>query len=227
MAGEGYIGAGGEKFMSSVLAKASLPGGYTRTTYWPGGNPYYTGPKRAAGGSLSAAAQLAFNKSLNQYAPGGAYGKGVESALERGRTKAVASGQQSLVSAGLAGTSLMAAPGQRFEEEVAMPTRAKVEETRAGRLSEIYAMMANMQQQAFESEQERNLRSLSMSQPNYSMPTIAPATTSDYMSNNASTSVSNIASKIASAMGRVGLSPSSEMFRNKVVGGSRFDVDFS
>jgi ribosomal protein S12 len=34
-----FIGAGGKQFMSSVLAKASMPGGYQMTTYYPGGNP--------------------------------------------------------------------------------------------------------------------------------------------------------------------------------------------
>lgn len=115
----------------------------------------------AGGGtSLTYAARLAFNKALEQYKPGGAYGKGVETALERGRTKAVAGGQQALVSAGLAGTSMMAAPGQRYEEEVAMPARAQVEETRAGRLAEIYAMLAEMEQRGFESMQERGSRTL-------------------------------------------------------------------
>ena len=150
MAGEGYIGAGGQKFMSSVLAKASQPGGYTRTTYYPGGNPFYAGPKQAAGSSLSSAARLAYGKAIEQYQPSGAYGKGIEAALKRGRTKAVAGGQQALVSAGLAGTSMMAAPSQRFEEEIAMPTRAQVEETRAGRLSELYAMLAGAEQQGYE-----------------------------------------------------------------------------
>ena len=176
MAGEGY-NVGGQKFMSSVLAKAASPGGYTRTTYYPGGNPYYAGPKQAAGSGLSAASRLAFGKAIKQFEEGGAYGKGVEAALERGRTKAVAGGQQALVSAGLAGTSMMAAPGLKFEEEVAMPTRAQVEETRAGRLSELYAMLAGAEQQGYESMLGREI---SFPTPRYSAPMTTPTATESY-----------------------------------------------
>lgn len=173
MAGEGYIGAGGQRFMSSVAARASMPGGYTRTTYYPGGNPYYTGPKTG----LSSAARSAFSKALKQYEPSGAYGKGIEAALERGRKKSVAKGQQALVSAGLAGTSMLAAPGQRYEEEVATPARMQVEETRAARLSELYAMLAGAEQQGYETMLGRETRFPTFQSP---MPTITPTTSSDY-----------------------------------------------
>ena len=105
--------------------------------------------------SLSAAARSAYAGALKQFEPGGAYGKGVEAALERGRKKAVAGGQQALVRAGLAGTTMMAAPGLRFEEEIAVPTRARVEETRAGRLSELYALLAGAEQRGYESMLDR------------------------------------------------------------------------
>jgi hypothetical protein len=194
MAGEGYIGAGGQKFMSSALARASQPGGYTRTI--SRGQPKIT--------ALSRGAQLAFGKALEQFKPGGAYGKGVEAALERGRTKAIAGGQQALVSAGLAGTSMMAAPGLKFEEETAMPIRAKVEETRAGRLSEIYSMLAEAEQRGFESAEERTFRTQMM--PRYSMPTMTPVAENEYAGMGSipapdfSLPVSN---RIASAMQRI------------------------
>ena len=136
----------------------------------------YVTPTRRT--SLSGAARLAFGKALEQYQPGGAYGKGVETALERGRTKAVARGQQALVSAGLAGTSMLAAPGQRFEEEVAMPTRAKVEETRTGRLSELYALLAGAEQRGYESMLDRGPGF--QIAPRYQAPTVAPIATDAY-----------------------------------------------
>jgi len=204
MAGEGYIGAGGQKFMSSVLAKASQPGGYTRTTYYPGGNPFYAGPKRVAGSSLSSAARLAYGKAIEQYQPSGAYGKGIEAALKRGRTKAVAGGQQALVSAGLAGTSMMAAPSQRFEEEIAMPTRARVEETRAGRLSELYAMLAGAEQQGYESMLGREI---SFPTPRYSAPITTPIATEDYEYSGRDYPTANLAlptsNRIASALQKI------------------------
>ena len=150
MAGMGY-NVGGKQFMSSVLAKAASPGGYGITTYHPGGNPYYTGPRT----SLSHGARLAFSGALKQFQPGGAFGKGIEAMLERGRKKATATGQQALVSAGLSGTSMMAAPGQKYEEEIAAPTRLKAEETRVGRLSELYSMLAEMEQRSSDAEQAR------------------------------------------------------------------------
>lgn len=159
-------------------------------------------------GGLGRAAQLAFGKAIEQFESGGAYGKGVEAALERERTKTVAGEQQALVSAGLAGTSMLAAPGQRFAEEVAMPTRAKVEETRAGRLSELYTILAQMTEQSRQAALERGSR-FPQIMPRYSMPVTAPITTGDYGYRNIpapdfSLPVSN---RITSAAQRTGMLP--------------------
>lgn len=81
------------------------------------------------------------------YAPGGGFGVGVEAGLERGRVKAMASGMQHLVGAGLAGTTMAGGLGKRFEEEVGAPTRARVEEQRAQALSGIAMQEAGMAQQ--------------------------------------------------------------------------------
>lgn len=110
------------------------------------------------GRGVNPAASSAIQKALAYYAEGGGYGKGTEAALERGRTKAVTSGAQSLVSAGLAGTTMMAGLGKKFEEEVGMPTRARVEETRAQAMSSLEMAKAQIIQGATESDRSRALQ---------------------------------------------------------------------
>lgn len=111
-----------------------------------------------SGTALSTGAKANFEKAIAQYAPGGGYGKGVEAGLERGRVKSIASGTQAMVSAGLAGTSVPAGLGKKYEEEVAAPTRAGVESERSQRLSSLYANYAGMEQSSYESEQNRSLQ---------------------------------------------------------------------
>lgn len=126
-----------------------------------GGQPYKPPPKPQTfyGGSYKTKAQAtAISRALEQYLPGGGYGKGVEAGLERGRVKAVAGGMQSLVSAGLAGTTMAAGLGKRYEEEVAMPARARVEETRAQAISAIRMAEAGMETQAVEAARTRALQ---------------------------------------------------------------------
>ena len=57
------------------------------------------------------------------FRPGGEYGAGTEAMIQRGGEKAVAGGMQSLVSAGLANTTMPMHLQQTYEEEVGMPTR--------------------------------------------------------------------------------------------------------
>ena len=57
------------------------------------------------------------------FKPGGEYGAGVEAMIGRGEKKAVASGMQNLVSAGLSNTTMPMHLQQTFQEEVGMPTR--------------------------------------------------------------------------------------------------------
>ena len=97
----------------------------------------------------------AFEKALSYYRPGGGYAKGVEASLVRGEKKSTASGMQSLVSSGLAGTTMAAGLGKKYQEEVAAPTRARVEETRVGQMSSIEMALANLRQGAAESEKSR------------------------------------------------------------------------
>ena len=139
----------------------SQPGGmqpYTRTITYPGGvNPNWQGGG-GGGGGMNPAAMSAIQKAIAYYQEGGGFGKGAEAALERSRTKAVASGGQSLVSAGLAGTTMMAGLGKKFEEEVGMPTRARVEETRAGAISGLEMAKAQIIQGATEADRSRALQ---------------------------------------------------------------------
>ena len=122
------------------------PGGMVKTIAVPSAPkaPTPAGVSYAGGRGADPAAMSALQRAMAYYAPGGGYGKGVEAGLERGRVKAVATGAQSLVSAGLAGTTTIAGLGKRYEEEVAMPARARVEETRAGAISGLEAMKAQI-----------------------------------------------------------------------------------
>ena len=108
--------------------------------------------------AIDPATSEAFDKAIAHYGPEGGYGKGVEAALERGRTKAVAGGMQGLVSAGLAGTTMMGGLDKKYEEEVAMPARARVEETRAEKISGLEVLKAQITQGATEAARTRALQ---------------------------------------------------------------------
>lgn len=100
----------------------------------------------------------AIQRAKAQYAPGGGFGKGVEAGLERGRVKAMASGMQHLVGAGLAGTTMAGTLGKRYEEEVGVPTRASVEEQRAQALSGIEMAEAGIGFQASQAGLQRQFQ---------------------------------------------------------------------
>jgi len=76
-----------------------------------------------------------YDKIIQMYSPGGAFGKGFEAQLERGRIKSLAQGTQALVSSGLYGTTMQAGLGKKFEEEVATPARLQLEDLRMQRLA--------------------------------------------------------------------------------------------
>lgn len=154
---ESYARQTGQSINTSGLASPS-DFGHTITTTYPGGNPYYKGSTSWGGATFKSNINSAIQKAMAYYQQGGGFGKGVEAALERGRTKALASGGQSLVSAGLAGTSMMAGLGKKFEEEVAVPTRLSVEEKRAEALANLEMGGAQMMQGAYESQANRDLQ---------------------------------------------------------------------
>ncbi len=72
---------------------------------------------------------------IGLYRAGGGFGQGVEASLEQERTKTMAAGTQSLISSGLYNTTQQAGLAGKFAEEVAMPTRAKLEDLRMDKLS--------------------------------------------------------------------------------------------
>lgn len=115
-------------------------------------------PPGAPGGGMAPGAKSAWETAIAQYAPGGGFGKGVEAGLERGRVKAIASGTQSMVSAGLAGTSMPAGLGKKYEEEVAAPARGRVESQRAQAIASLQAGYAQAQQGTSESAANRGLQ---------------------------------------------------------------------
>ena len=138
------------------------PGGmqpFTRTFQTPTQKrTVMRGPAAPAAGGINTAALEALQRAKAQYAPGGGFGKGVEAGLERGRVKAMASGMQGLVSAGLAGTTMAGTLGKKYEEEVGMPARARVEEQRAQAISGIEMAQAGMGFQAGQAGMQRSLQ---------------------------------------------------------------------
>ena len=78
------------------------------------------------------------------FRPGGEYGAGVEAMIGRGEKKAVASGMQNLVSAGLANTTMPMHLQQTYEEEIGMPTRMRAEDTRMERLGGALGSLGQM-----------------------------------------------------------------------------------
>lgn len=89
-------------------------------------------------------AKAEYDKIIEQYLPGGAFGQGFEAQLERARTKSIAQGMQALVSSGLASTTEAATLGKRFEEEVGAPARQQMEDIRYERLASARAGKAGL-----------------------------------------------------------------------------------
>jgi len=116
--------------------------------YWAdrGGKPS-AAPKEP---SISSEARSALQEAMARYKPGGGFGQGIEAGLQRGRTQALSSGMQNLVSSGLAGTTIAGGLGKKYEEEVAAPTRANLESIRADKLSALQIMLAQMEQSGYQ-----------------------------------------------------------------------------
>lgn len=216
------------------------PGGmqpFTRTFQTPAQRRAVTrGPAAPAGaGGMNAATLAAIQRAKAQYAPGGGFGRGVEAGLERGRVKAMASGMQGLVGAGLAGTTMAGGLGKRYEEEVGMPARARVEEQRAQALSGIEMAQAGM---GFQAGQAGAQRSLQMYLANLQ----ADLQRQQTMQRERPTAVTPQAGGYArqfpslygemegsapSLMGGVsGLSPAAERFQSRIGDERRFDISW-
>jgi hypothetical protein len=67
---------------------------------------------------------------IGSYAPGGSYMKGQEAMLGREKQKYLGSATQNLISSGLYGSTMMAGAPKKWEEEIGIPTRAKLEDIR-------------------------------------------------------------------------------------------------
>lgn len=103
---------------------------------------------------------------IAMYSPQGQFGQGTLAMLERQRAKDLSSATQSLVTSGMFGTTMAAGLGKKWEEEIGMPTRAKLEDVRyqayagamgqkAGMVERIaeepidYATLSNLMMQAY------------------------------------------------------------------------------
>lgn len=77
-----------------------------------------------------------YDQVIAKYQPGGEYMKGLEAQLEREREKTMAAGMQGLVGRGLSGTTMGQSQAMQFAEDVAAPTRARMEDVRMDKLVE-------------------------------------------------------------------------------------------
>lgn len=196
------------------------------------------GPAAPAAGGINAATLAAIQRAKAQYAPGGGFGRGVEAGIERGRVKAMATGMQSLVGAGLAGTTMAGTLGKRYEEEVGVPARARVEEQRAQALSGIEMAQAGMGFQAGQAGAQRSLQ-LYLAQLQASLqgeqtafrqptPTPTPAPAGGYARQFPSIygEEGQVPDWMGGGGGITGLSPTAERFQSRVGDERRFDISW-
>lgn len=103
-----------------------------------------TSTRTVSGVSSSSIASIRklFKEAKALFAPEGEFMGGIEAQLARTEKRAVASGMQGLVAAGLGGTSMMGGLGKKFQEEVAVPALARAESTRLSSLANIYTQQA-------------------------------------------------------------------------------------
>jgi len=121
-------------------------------------------PASVAASKQKAELSTAFQGAIEQYAPGGSFGAGVEAGLVRGKKQSMASGMNALIGSGLAGTTMAAGLGKKYEEEVAAPIRAGVESTRAQNISALNVSLAQAQQSAsqFGQSMEQSQRGMNL-----------------------------------------------------------------
>jgi len=91
---------------------------------------------RAANIARQQKVEAIFDEIIGRFRPGGAYGAGMEAQIARGKTRDVAAAMQQLVSSGLYGTTLAAGLPKKWEEEIGMPARQKLEDIRMERLTQ-------------------------------------------------------------------------------------------
>lgn len=84
-----------------------------------------------------------YDQLMNIYSAGGSYGQGTKAALEQERKTTLASGGQSLISAGLYNTTGLAGLSTQFSQNVAAPTLAKLEDLRMDKIASILGQKAS------------------------------------------------------------------------------------
>ena len=147
-----YTGAGGRKFMSSVLAKASLPGGYTRTV-GPGSGgsgrgvaqsalQRWLGTQRQARGMFGQAEQP-LRESVQMFQPGGGYGRGQAMLLQEQARQAQAEALSSQVATGMSSGSLATGTGLRVKRDLAQGL-AGVEDVRTQFLTQALQSLSGL-----------------------------------------------------------------------------------
>jgi len=111
--------------------------------------------------------QSILNAARQRFAKGGAFAGGALAELERTKKKMLAAGQQSLVSSGLAGSTVAAGLASKFEEEIGAPQRARIEEARTARQTDIDLALAQLSARAEEGAKERagQIQRLQMATP--------------------------------------------------------------
>jgi len=85
-----------------------------------------------------------YQQALGRYGPGGTFGRGLEAQLGRTKVRDVAGGAQALAQSGLFGTTMRAGLGKKWEEEVGVPARLKLEDIRMERLTEAERALAGL-----------------------------------------------------------------------------------
>jgi hypothetical protein len=75
------------------------------------------------------------DKAIERYQPGGGFGEGAMSLYEQGKTQALASGMQNLVSSGLSNTTIAGGLPLAYEQEVGTPFRLQLEDMRMQNLT--------------------------------------------------------------------------------------------
>ena len=85
---------------------------------------------------------------IGMYKPGGGFGETELALLGRAKTKSLATTAQNLVSSGLSGTTVGVSAGKNWEEEIGMPARLKLEDTRTQRLMEAMTAKAGYLERA-------------------------------------------------------------------------------
>lgn len=150
-----YIGAGGKEYMSSVLAKASMPGGYTTTTTTGTSQPNWLS-------SLVQSSQVAniankqremeirglYDEIIRRYQPGGAFEAKSLAELDRLKKRSVTEqygqSEQQAISGGIFGVQrpTRAGMGMKWEEQVGAPARLSLEDVLMQRLTSAQTGMA-------------------------------------------------------------------------------------